>query len=51
MILAELQEAESTDHAKAERFYRPELGLVRFLASTAVFLHYQRPRKRWEVSA
>ena len=51
MILAELQEAEGTNDAKAERFYRPELDLVRFLGFTAVFLHYERPRQRWEVPA
>jgi hypothetical protein len=52
MILAELQEAEGSDHAKAERFYRLELDVVRFLVSTAaVFLLYERPRQRWEVSA
>jgi hypothetical protein len=51
MILAELQEAEGTDRAKAERFYRPELDVARFLAFTAAFLHYERPRQRWEVPA
>jgi peptidoglycan/LPS O-acetylase OafA/YrhL len=44
MILAELQEAEGTEHAQAERFYRPELDVVRFLAFTAVFLHHELPR-------
>jgi hypothetical protein len=51
MILAELQEAEGTDHAKAEHFYRSELDEVRFLAFTAGSLHHERPRQRWEVSA
>jgi peptidoglycan/LPS O-acetylase OafA/YrhL len=44
MILAELQKAEATDHARAERFYRPELDVVRFLAFSAVFLHHELPR-------
>ena len=30
--------------AKAARFYRPELDVVRFLAFAAVFLHHQLPR-------
>ena len=51
MILAELQEAEGTDHAGAEHLYRPALGIVRFLAFPGGTLPYEQPRQSWAVAA
>jgi peptidoglycan/LPS O-acetylase OafA/YrhL len=44
MIALLEREVANTSHVKAERFYRPELDVVRFIAFSAVFLHHELPR-------
>jgi peptidoglycan/LPS O-acetylase OafA/YrhL len=44
MIAVEPIEAKAVDRTSTERFYRPELDVVRFLAFAAIFLHHELPR-------